>query len=83
MSVAEVQAQLGADEALVLFLDTPERKPLPEESFIWVVAKVGRALGAVGSWQGSPHGACDGHQASSDAKGLSTRTVGFARRVSW
>ena len=24
VSVAEVQAQLGADEALVLFLDTPE-----------------------------------------------------------
>jgi CHAT domain-containing protein/Flp pilus assembly protein TadD len=38
-SVAEVQAQLGTDEALVLFLVTPERKPLPEESFIWVVTK--------------------------------------------
>jgi CHAT domain-containing protein/tetratricopeptide (TPR) repeat protein len=38
-SVAEVQAQLGADEALVLFLDTPEAKPLAEESFIWVVTR--------------------------------------------
>jgi len=39
VSVAEVQAQLGADEALVLFLDTPEVRPLPEETFIWVVTK--------------------------------------------
>jgi CHAT domain-containing protein/tetratricopeptide (TPR) repeat protein len=39
VSVGEVQEQLGADEALVLFLDTPEWKPLPEESFIWVVTK--------------------------------------------
>jgi CHAT domain-containing protein len=39
VSVAEAQAQLGADEALVLFLDTPEAKPLPEETFIWVVTK--------------------------------------------
>jgi CHAT domain-containing protein/tetratricopeptide (TPR) repeat protein len=39
VSVADVQAQLGADEALVLFLDTPERRPLPEETFIWVVTK--------------------------------------------
>jgi tetratricopeptide (TPR) repeat protein/CHAT domain-containing protein len=37
--VAEVQAQLGADEALVLILDTPERKPLSEESFLWVATK--------------------------------------------
>ena len=41
VSVAEVQAQLGADEALVLFLDTPELKPVPEETFIWVVTKSG------------------------------------------
>jgi tetratricopeptide (TPR) repeat protein/CHAT domain-containing protein len=34
-----VQAQLRADEALVLFLDTPEWKPTPEETFIWVVTK--------------------------------------------
>ena len=39
MSVAEVQAQLGTDEALIVFLDTPEWKPLPEETFIWVVTK--------------------------------------------
>jgi tetratricopeptide (TPR) repeat protein len=38
-AVAEIQAQLAADEALVVFLDTPERRPLPEESFIWVVTK--------------------------------------------
>jgi CHAT domain-containing protein/tetratricopeptide (TPR) repeat protein len=41
VSVADVQAQLGADEALVLFLDTPEWRPLPEETFIWVVTKSG------------------------------------------
>ena len=39
LSVEEVQAQLRADEALVLFLDTPEWKPTPEETFIWVVTK--------------------------------------------
>jgi hypothetical protein len=38
-SVADVQPQLGADEALVLFLDTPESRPLPEETFVWVVTK--------------------------------------------
>jgi CHAT domain-containing protein len=38
--VAEVQAQLRDNEALVLFLDTDERfKPTPEETFIWVVTK--------------------------------------------
>jgi len=37
--VEEVQAQLGADEALVLFLDTPEWQPTPEESFIWIVTR--------------------------------------------
>jgi hypothetical protein len=26
-------------QALVLFLDTPEWKPLPEETFVWVVTK--------------------------------------------
>jgi hypothetical protein len=34
-----VQTQLGADEALVLFLDTREWKPTPEETFVWVVTK--------------------------------------------
>jgi hypothetical protein len=38
-SVADVQAELGTDEALVLFLDTAEWKPLPEECFVWVVTK--------------------------------------------
>ena len=39
LGVEEVQAQLGADEALVLFLDTPEAKSTLEETFIWVVTK--------------------------------------------
>jgi tetratricopeptide (TPR) repeat protein/CHAT domain-containing protein len=39
LSVEDVQAMLAADEALVLFLDTPEVKPLAEETFIWVVTK--------------------------------------------
>ena len=39
LSVEGVQAQLGTDEALVLFLDTPEATPTPEETFIWVVTK--------------------------------------------
>jgi tetratricopeptide (TPR) repeat protein len=39
LSVEEVQAQLYPDEAIVLFLDTPEWKPTPEETFIWVVTK--------------------------------------------
>jgi hypothetical protein len=36
-----VQAHLGSDEALILILDTPELKPTPEETFIWVVTKTG------------------------------------------
>ena len=39
LTVEDVQAQLRPDEALVLFLDTPEAKPTPEETFIWVVTK--------------------------------------------
>jgi CHAT domain-containing protein len=39
LSAANVQALLGPDEALVLFLDTPEWKPTPEETFVWVVTK--------------------------------------------
>ena len=39
LSVADLQAQLRPHEALVLFLDTPERNPTPEETFIWVVTK--------------------------------------------
>jgi hypothetical protein len=41
LSVEEVQAQLAADEALVLFLETPEVKPTPEETFIWIVTRTG------------------------------------------
>ena len=37
LSITEVQALLRPDEALVLFLDTYDSKPLVEETFIWVV----------------------------------------------
>ena len=37
--VEEVQAQLGTDEVLVLFLGTEAWDPAPEETFIWVVSK--------------------------------------------
>src|SRR5262249_12793796 len=39
LSVEGVQAQLGPEEALILILDTPEWKPTPEETFLWVVTK--------------------------------------------
>jgi CHAT domain-containing protein/Tfp pilus assembly protein PilF len=39
LSVEEVQTKLSGDEALVLFLDTSEQKPTPEETFVWVVTK--------------------------------------------
>jgi CHAT domain-containing protein/tetratricopeptide (TPR) repeat protein len=39
LEVSEVQAQLRADEALVLFLFTSEVKPAPAETFLWVVTK--------------------------------------------
>ena len=39
LSVEAVQALLGEDEALVLFLVTPKTKQTPEENFIWVVSK--------------------------------------------
>src|SRR5205823_6408255 len=35
----QVQGMLHADEALLLFLDTPDWKPTPEETFIWLVTK--------------------------------------------
>ena len=41
LGIADVQAQLHANEALVLFLDTVEWKPTPEETFLWVVNKTG------------------------------------------
>ena len=39
VTMEEAQAQLGNNEALVLFLDTSAWKPTPEETFIWVVTK--------------------------------------------
>ena len=39
LSVDEAQKELHSDETLILFLDTPEAKPTPEETFIWVVTK--------------------------------------------
>jgi tetratricopeptide (TPR) repeat protein len=39
LSVRDVQGLLAADEALILFLDTPEWKPTSEETFIWVITK--------------------------------------------
>jgi CHAT domain-containing protein/tetratricopeptide (TPR) repeat protein len=39
LSVEQVQADLRPDEALVLFLDTPQRDPTPEETFVWVVTR--------------------------------------------
>src|SRR5262249_26382820 len=39
LPVESLQAQLGSEEVLVLFLDTPEWQPTPEETFIWVVTR--------------------------------------------
>ena len=40
IAITDVQANLRNDEALVQFLDTDARfKPLPEETFVWVVTK--------------------------------------------
>ena len=39
LAVEEAQALLGTDEALMLLLDTPEAKPTPAETFIWVLTK--------------------------------------------
>jgi CHAT domain-containing protein/tetratricopeptide (TPR) repeat protein len=39
LPVETVQGQLRPDEALVLFLDTPDQNPTPEETFVWVVTK--------------------------------------------
>ena len=39
LSIADVQAHLRAEEALIFFLDTRDFQPLPEETFIWVVTK--------------------------------------------
>ena len=39
LTVDEAQSLLGANEALILFLDTPKWKTAPEETFVWVVTK--------------------------------------------
>jgi len=39
VSVEDLQRDLHADEALILFLDTTEFTPAPEETFVWVVTK--------------------------------------------
>jgi CHAT domain-containing protein/tetratricopeptide (TPR) repeat protein len=39
LAIEETQALLGPDEALVLFLNTEALKPVPEETFIWVMTK--------------------------------------------
>ena len=39
LRIADVQAQLSESEVLILFLDTPEWIPTPEETFIWAVTK--------------------------------------------
>ena len=44
LSVEEVQAQLGVDEAMVVFLDTAAFGPTPEETFVWVVTKTNMRL---------------------------------------
>jgi CHAT domain-containing protein/tetratricopeptide (TPR) repeat protein len=39
MQAEEAQAQLGADEALVVIADTPAVKQAPEETFVWVLTR--------------------------------------------
>ena len=39
MSLTETQSYLKDNEGFLLFLDVPEKEPLPEETFIWVVTK--------------------------------------------
>jgi tetratricopeptide (TPR) repeat protein len=54
-SVEDVQALLRAEEALVLFLDVPKEKSgkgPPEETFVRVVTKSGRALATLGPGYG-------------------------------
>lgn len=41
LTVSQVQADLRADEALVMLLDTPKWASTPEETFVWVVTKTG------------------------------------------
>jgi CHAT domain-containing protein len=39
LAMEDVQGQLGANEALVLFLDTAEWQAMHQETFVWVVTK--------------------------------------------
>ena len=39
LSLEGAQAQLHTDEALMLFVDTPDWHPVPQETFIWVITK--------------------------------------------
>ncbi len=39
VNIEDVQGDLSADEALILFLDTEKFTPTPEETFVWVVTK--------------------------------------------
>ena len=39
LPITDVQGLLNDSETLILFLDTPEDKPIPEETFIWAVTK--------------------------------------------
>lgn len=41
LAIPEVQEHLRADEALILILDTPAARPIPEETFVWVITKTG------------------------------------------
>ena len=41
LAIADVQAELRPDEALVLFADTPEWKPMLAETFLWVITRTG------------------------------------------
>lgn len=37
VSISDIQRKLKTDEALMYFLDTRKQKPLPEETFVWVI----------------------------------------------
>jgi hypothetical protein len=81
LSIKEVQAYLWDDEALVLFLDTPELEPASEETFIWIVTKTAarRARSDLGSmvslarWQRCA-------AASMPRRGMAPGRIGAPRR---
>ncbi len=50
LAIAEVQALLNADEALLLFLDVKQLSRLEEQTLVWVISKT------TVSWQRSPLG---------------------------